>query len=288
MNIRGIFSSLFLIITSIFIPDFVHGQTMNIATYNIRFDNPGDAGNLWEDRKAPLMQLLLFHEIELFGTQEGMHHQLEDMKQGLEHFDYVGDGRDDGKNGGEFSAIFYDERKFTVKESATFWLSQSPEKPSVGWDAAMERICTWARFEEKASKASFYVFNVHYDHIGQQAREESSALLLKRIAQINKERLPAIWMGDFNITRENAAYTKILDSDLWEDAYHVSQLAPFGPKGTFNGFQFEKLPDQHIDHIFIQGNFNVLRYGILTDNYGLKYPSDHFPVLVTLEWPTAQ
>lgn len=285
---KYITGSIFLIITSLFIPYYMQAQTINIATYNIRFDNPDDKGNLWEDRKKPLVHLIQFHNISLFGTQEGKHHQLEDIKQGLEQFDYVGDGREDGKRGGEFSAIFYDTRKFNVKESATFWLSNDPDEPSVGWDAAMERICTWALFEDKSTNHTYYVFNVHYDHVGQEAREQSSVLLLEKIPEINKSNLPAIWMGDFNITRDNKAYSIILDSKLWKDAYDISQLPPYGPEGTFNAFQFDRAPDQHIDHVFVQGDINILRYGILTDNYGLKYPSDHFPVMVTLEWLSEQ
>ncbi|WP_194975179.1 endonuclease/exonuclease/phosphatase family protein [Aquiflexum lacus] len=257
-------------------------QTYQIATYNIRFDNANDLGNLWKDRSPHLINQIKFHKMDIIGTQEGLHHQLEDMKSALE-FPYIGIGRDKGDTAGEFSAIFYNPEKFTVLKQETFWLSESPHKPSKGWDAALNRVCTWGKFQDKHDN-TFYVFNIHYDHVGQKAREESSKLVIKKIKEINKENHPVIFMGDFNVTPDNPAYATVLENSNLKDSRKISQTPPIGNQGTFNAFNWGRLPDGIIDHIFVSPKVKVLRHGILTDNYGMKYPSDHFPVMVEVSW----
>ncbi|WP_240485934.1 endonuclease/exonuclease/phosphatase family protein [Anditalea andensis] len=254
-------------------------QTLNIATYNIRFDSPNDEGNMWTDRSPHLINQIKFHQMDIIGTQEGLHHQLEEINDKL-GFPYIGIGRDNGDEKGEFSAIFYNPDKFTVVEENTFWLSETPEVPSKGWDAQLNRVCTYGKFSHE-EMGTFYVFNVHYDHMGQKAREESSKLLLQKIKEINAENLPLILMGDFNITDENPAYQTIASSAL-QDSRDKSETTPIGPNGTFNAFKWEMLPENRIDHLFVSDDFKVHRYGILTDNYGKKYPSDHFPVLIEI------
>lgn len=272
------FSTLLLTITLIFgFSENMLAQSHRIATFNIRWDNPGDEGNLWKDRLPHVVGLIQFHQISLFGTQETLVNQLKQINEGLGYLS-IGVGRDDGKEKGEFSPIHYDPKQYQLEDSGTFWLSPTPDSPSKGWDAALKRICTWGRFKDKKGK-KFYVFNVHYDHIGQQAREESSKLLVAKVKEINTKNLPVILMGDFNVTPENPAYATITSDPSWEDARLVSKLPSYGPKGTFNSFDWNKMPDGIIDHIFIQGKIQVLRHGILTDNYGKKYPSDHFPVM---------
>lgn len=253
-------------------------QNHRIATFNIRWDNPKDEGNLWKDRVTQVLQLIRFHEIGIVGTQETLAHQLLAINEGL-GFASIGVGRDDGAEKGEFSPIHYDPKRYRVEKSGTFWLSPSPEVPSKGWDAALPRICTWGKFRSSEGPY-FYVFNVHYDHIGQQAREESSKLVLAKIEEINTEKLPVIWMGDFNVSPENPAYRVILEDNSWKDTRLISKLPSYGPRGTFTGFDWERLPTDIIDHIFVLGKIEVVRHGILSDNYGKKYPSDHFPVLV--------
>lgn len=256
-------------------------QTYQIATYNIRFDNANDLGNLWKDRSPHLINQIKFHKMDIIGTQEGLYHQLEEMKVALE-FPYIGIGRDKGGKEGEFSAVFYNPEKFTVIEQSTFWLSETPDRPSKGWDAALNRVCTWGKFEDKTGNI-FYVFNIHYDHVGQKAREESSKLVVQKIKEINKEGHPIIFMGDFNVTPDNPAYSTVLEHSNLKDSRLVSQAPPIGNQGTFNGFNWEELPDGIIDHIFVSPNITVLRHGILTDNYGMKYPSDHFPVMIEIK-----
>lgn len=260
----------------------VHCQTLTVATYNIRFDNPNDTGNLWKDRSSHLCNLLLFHQIELFGTQEGLIHQLEDIKSSI-GFQYVGLGRDKGGKEGEFSAIFFNPNKLKLLDHGTFWLSETPDVPSKGWDAALNRVCTWGKFKSSKGKV-FFVFNVHYDHIGQKAREESSRLVLQKISEINATKLPIILMGDFNVTPENAAYETVIQQSNLQDSRLISSIPSIGNQGTFNGFNWDKLPEGIIDHIFVSPKIKVNRHGILTDNYGKKYPSDHFPVIAELSW----
>jgi endonuclease/exonuclease/phosphatase family metal-dependent hydrolase len=257
-------------------------QTHRFATFNIRWDNPGDVGNLWKDRAPRVMHLIQFHQIGLFGTQETLVHQLKQINEGL-GFLSIGVGRDDGKEKGEFSPIHYDPKQYQLEDSGTFWLSPTPDTPSKGWDAALNRICTWGRFKSKDG-TRFYVFNIHYDHIGQQAREESSKLVTQKIKEINREKLPVVWMGDFNVKPDNAAYQTIVSNPAWKDARLISKIPSYGPAGSFTGFDWDRMPDGIIDHIFVQGKIEVLRPGILTDNYGKKYPSDHFPVLVELSF----
>jgi len=255
-------------------------QNHIFATYNLRYDNPNDEGNLWKDRLPHVIDLIKFHQIELFGTQEGLRHQLDQLSEGL-GYEYLGVGRDDGAKKGEYTAILYDPEKFEVLDQGTFWLSPTPETPSKGWDAALNRICSWGKFKDSSGKI-FYAFNIHYDHIGQQAREESSKLVMDQVAKINSENAPALLMGDFNVTPDNAAYTTITSNPDWQDTRMVSKLPSYGPAGSFSGFDWDKMPDGIIDHIFVKGDIQVLRHGILTDNYGKKYPSDHFPVLVEI------
>ncbi|MDF2157557.1 endonuclease/exonuclease/phosphatase family protein [Algoriphagus sp. CAU 1675] len=257
-------------------------QTHQFATFNIRWDNSNDVGNLWKDRLPHVANLIRFHQIGLFGTQEGLNHQINQLSEAL-GYDYLGVGRDDGAQKGEYTAILFDAKKYQLVDQGTFWLSPTPNVPSKGWDAALNRICSWGKFKDQMNKV-FYVFNIHYDHIGQEAREESSKLVIQKIGEINKENLPVVLMGDFNVTPDNPAYSTITESPGWKDSRLESDIPSYGPAGTFTGFDWEKMPDGIIDHIFFKGNITIIRHGILTDNYGKKYPSDHFPVMVELSW----
>jgi endonuclease/exonuclease/phosphatase family metal-dependent hydrolase len=257
-------------------------QTHNLATFNIRWANPGDEGNLWKDRMPHVASLIQFHQVGLFGIQEGLYNQITDLTTSL-GYSYLGAGRDYGSEKGEYAAILFDPIKYKLLDQGTFWLSPTPEIPSKGWDAALNRVCSWGKFEDKEG-VKFYVFNIHYDHIGQQAREESSKLVVSQIEKFNTENLPVILMGDFNVTPDNPAYSTIVTKDGWQDSRLISQIPSYGPAGTFSGFDWDRMPDGIIDHIFVKGNLSVIRHGILTDNYGKKYPSDHFPVLVEIEF----
>src|SRR5690606_5031135 len=166
--------------------------------------------NNWDNRKEFLISQLNFHAPDVFGTQEGLVHQLKDIDAGLEDYTYFGVGRDHGDDRGEFTAIFYNKEKLNLLEQSTFWLSETPETPSKGWDAALPRICTYGLFENKEDGSKFMVFNTHFDHVGVKAREESSKLILKKIKELNSDNLPVVVTGDFNLESDSPGVQVIL------------------------------------------------------------------------------
>jgi len=258
-------------------------ERFNIMTYNIRYDNPNDGENKWVNRKEFLVDQIKYNEVAIFGIQEGLQHQVQFLDKNFTDFSYVGIGRDDGKEKGEYCAIFYNSKKFKVIESNTFWLSETPNKISVGWDASMERICTYAVFESIISKQQFFVFNTHFDHIGKFARLESSRLIYDKILEINLNNLPVMLMGDFNLQPDSKPI-KYLSSVL-NDTKEISLEKPFGPAGTFNGFKFNQPVKDRIDYIFTnKEKVQVNKYAILSDSKDCKYPSDHLPVVIEVQF----
>jgi endonuclease/exonuclease/phosphatase family metal-dependent hydrolase len=255
----------------------LNAQEINVVTYNIRYNTPNDGINAWPNRSEMVAGLLRFHEAEIVGMQEALIGQINDIEIQLPQMKHIGVGRDDGKEAGEFSPIFYDTNKFKLVDCGWFWLSETPEKPGYGWDAHYNRICTWAKFKPKKGK-QFFVLNTHFDHQGDVARAESAKLILKKIGELNTNNLPVILMGDFNLTPETAPIEYI--KQHLTDSKSISQEKPYGPDGTFNGFDFNsKLPDR-IDFIFVNEKVTVLKYSVLSDSKDNRYPSDHLPVFV--------
>lgn len=270
---------LFLFFCTLF---FIEGfsQNLTVGTFNLRYDNPKDSGNLWKDRQPVVAALIRFHEFDVLGTQEGLQNQLDGLQLSLPEYSHYGLGRDDGKDKGEHSAIFYRTDKFNLLNKGDFWLSETPEKPGPGWDAHLNRICSWVQLQDKQSKKKFYFFNVHYDHQGVQARKESSKLILAKIHQIAGNE-PVVLSGDFNGDHQSQWYKTLAESPLLHDSYKEAKFA-YASNGSFNGFGSTLARNEIIDHIFVTPRIAVKRYGILTDTYHGKYPSDHFPVLVSL------
>ena len=258
-------------------------QDLTIGTYNVRYDNPGDTGNLWVDRAPVVAELLRFHDFDIFGTQEALKNQLDDISKALPEYERYGKGRDDGKDKGEHSAIFFKKDRFKVLNKGDFWLSETPDKPSLGWDATCcNRIASWVYFQDLNTKKKFYFFNVHFDHQGVQARKESSKLLLRKIQEIaGKE--PVILTGDFNGDHDSEWYQTLANSDLLKDTFK-EVTHPYASNASFNGFGKQIDRKEIIDHIFVTNDFNVHKWGVLTDTYHGKFPSDHFPVLVELSF----
>jgi endonuclease/exonuclease/phosphatase family metal-dependent hydrolase len=258
-----------------------HAQDLKIMSYNIRFDNPADGENKWSLRRDFLARQIQFYAPDFIGTQEGKLHQLQYLDSTLTDFAFIGIGRDNSPNQGEFSALFYNEKKFKVITQSTFWLSETPDRISKGWDAMFERICTYGLFEDIRTKKRFYVFNTHLDHVGVTARANSAKLIADRITAINKQKLPLILTGDFNSETNSDAYIYLVSK--LDDTKTKSKQIPFGPTGTFNSFEFHKPVSLLIDYIFTTpNNFDVLRYAVLSDSKDCKYPSDHLPVYVEL------
>lgn len=254
---------------------------LNIMTFNIRLNTPQDSSNAWPHRADKVSSQILFHEAHIIGVQEALHDQMQDLDRALTKYKYVGGGRDDGKEKGEYSAIFFDTTRLQILQTQTFWLSQTPQVAgSKGWDAAITRIVTWAKFRDLKTKKEFYVFNTHFDHVGQIARAESAKLLLKYSAQISGT-MPFIVTGDFNATAEHEPIRIIVnpkDPSHLIDSKTVSATPHYGPAGTFNGFQSKEIHDLPIDHIFIKHAITVLQHATLSQTWAGKFSSDHFPV----------
>lgn len=287
----------------------LQAETMVVATYNIRNANQGDSinGNGWGQRYPYIASLVQFHGFDIFGTQEGKSWQLLDLKQAMPGYDYIGVGRDDGKEAGEYAAIFYRTGRFEVLEHGDFWLSTITDRPNKGWDAVLPRICTWGKFRDKESGFTFLFFNLHMDHVGVKARAESAKLILSKIKE-QPAHIPVILAGDFNVDQNNESYKLLDNSGVLRDSYEIADLR-YAPNGTFNSFRPDLKTDSRIDHLFLTDDFDVLKYGVLTDTYRsevteskenlsdtgnfpkevslqkyqARIPSDHFPVMIVVE-----
>jgi endonuclease/exonuclease/phosphatase family metal-dependent hydrolase len=254
----------------------------NVATYNLRYDNPKDGKNVWPARRDAMRALVRYHGFDLWGTQEGLENQLADLDT-LNEYARVGVGRDDGKQAGEHSAIFYRRERFALEEHGDFWLSATPDKPSMGWDArCCKRLVTWARLRDKPSGQVFVVLNAHFDHEGVVARRESARLLVER-GRTLAGKLPLIVLGDFNSMPDSEVVATL--SAALRDARAISQTPAYGPLETFNDFDISQPAQERIDYIFLNPQWQVLRYAVLTDSVEARYPSDHFPVVARLRLP---
>lgn len=268
---------------SLLLAGTIQSQELKALSYNLRVDFGGDGENNWEFRRGLLVGQIGFYAPDFIGTQEGKHHQLEFIRTALPEYSYIGLSRDNSKTDGEFSAIFYKPGRFKLLSNATFWLSETPNEKSKGWDAALERICTYGLFEEIVTGKQFYVFNTHLDHMGELARTNSAKLIVEKIKAVNTKSLPVIFTGDFNGESNSAAYQAIVA--FMDDSKIVSKTKPFGPTGTFNAFKFHEPVTLLIDYIFVsKGNIDVLKYAVFSDSKDCKYPSDHLPVYAEIKF----
>lgn len=251
---------------------------LNIMSYNIRYNNTTDGEDAWPNRKDNVKALVKFHDADILCVQEALALQADELLENT-NYEMVGVGRTDGKREGEFSAIYFDKTRFVKKDGGTFWLSDTPEKPSKGWDAAIVRICTWVRLYDKWNKKEFMVFNTHYDHVGVQARIESAKLIKKKIQEI-APKLPVVLTGDLNVTPETEAIATI--KTFLSDTKEISIEPAYGPDGTFNSFKWNAPLKDKIDYIFVNKGFKVQKFGVLSDSKNRRYPSDHLPIMARL------
>lgn len=255
-----------------------------VLTYNIRLDTPADGVNQWGNRKGKVADLLRKEAPTIFGVQEALYNQMADLQTLMPDYAWYGAGRDDGKTKGEFSAIFYHKKYLVVRDSGTFWLSETPEVPgSKSWDAAITRVCSWVKLEVKGTDRRFFVFNTHFDHVGEKARLESMRLIAQKVKGIAGE-APFLLMGDFNCEPNSAPYAVTQDKSLWNvtDAW-VSLAANANEKPcTFTGFKVEGAECRRIDYIFFNPYFKARKCRIINDHDGTHYPSDHLPVVADL------
>jgi endonuclease/exonuclease/phosphatase family metal-dependent hydrolase len=261
----------------------IYGQNLKIITYNIRLDNSSDGENVWQNRNKFLCSQLTFYEPDVFGIQEALPNQVTDISNALPKYNYIGIARD-GIEKGESSNIFFKKDRFKVLEQNTFWLSETPDKISKGWDAALNRICTYVLLKDNKTKQSFWIFNTHLDHLGEIARTNSIELILSKIATLNTKNYPVFLMGDFNSEPSEERINNL--KKLMIDSQDISEEKPFGPSGTFNAFKHNEAVTKRIDYIFLskESNVKVKKYGVLSDPINLKYPSDHLPVYVEISF----
>jgi endonuclease/exonuclease/phosphatase family metal-dependent hydrolase len=250
-------------------------------TYNIRYDNPADGNNSWSFRKESLVIQIEKSNPAIFGIQEGLHHQVLYIDSCLTKFSYVGVGRNDGKTKGEYSAIFYDTTQFSVIETSTFWLSKTPNKVSVGWNASMERICTYALLQHKNNGKRILVYNTHFDHIGVKARKNSAKLLVSKISEPQNAGIPVVLMGDFNDVPFSEPIKQIKKE--MKDADSICTIRNSGPKGSFNAFDNEMPIEEKIDFIFVK-NLEVISCQHINEmSPDGFFISDHLPVVVCVK-----
>ena len=266
----------------LWLPSDLHAQQeIKVMSYNIRLDLESDGENKWSLRKDRVAGLMKYYAADFIGGQEVQQHQLKYLVENLPGYSYIGVGRDDGKEAGEYSCILFNQNKFDLVQQATFWLSPTPDSPSKGWDAAYNRVCTYGLFKSKKTKQIFWVFNTHFDHVGKVARLNASKMILKTITRLNNKNYPVFLTGDFNLKPEEEPVQEI--SKQLTNTRTISKHV-YGNADTWNAFKFHEKPDGTIDYIFISKDkrFTVSKFATITDSYDLKYPSDHFPIMATI------
>lgn len=297
-----------LIIFSLVLCSQGFAQTINAGSYNIRTLNKKDAEHhdAWNERKAMVCGVIRTADFDIFGAQEVRHAQLEDMLEGLDGYAYVGVGRDDGKQGGEYSPVFYKKSRFTLLDSGTFWMSETPDRPSKGWDAKFNRVCSWGYFKDRLTKKKFYFFNLHMDHKGVEARRQSAMLLVKKVKEMCGEKSNFVITGDFNVAQDNDIFKIFTGCGFLNDSYETAAFR-FAPTGTFNSFHPDLFTTHRIDHVWVSSSAKVERYSVLTFHYWrdkagaegtltaapkeikadrreIHLPSDHYPLQVVIDF----
>jgi len=261
-------------------PQPAQAAPLTVMSFNIRYGTANDGENHWLRRRAQLFALLREQQADVIGLQEALHGQIEEILQAVPGYGYVGVGRSDGQRAGEYAAILYRTARLQVRRSDTFWFSDTPGiVKSTSWGNQIERICTWAYFEDREGPA-FYVYNVHLDHQSQPSRERSAALLLARVGA-RDPKAPVVVTGDFNAGEGNPAAVAMRAA--FRDSFRV--LHPdAGEVGTFNGFKVDQTGGEKIDFVFVEPGTDVLDAAIVRIASDGRYPSDHFPVTACIRF----
>ena len=254
--------------------DWNANSEFSIMSFNLRFDNEEDGENKWSNRKAACLIMLNEYEPSIFGIQEGLYNQVSFLDENLPKYSYIGVGRDDGYSGGEYSAIFYSKEQFDLIKSQNFWLSETPEYSSLGWDANNIRCVTWAHLKDKLhNDKSVFIFNTHFDHKGQVSRVESAKLLVNKIQEITDDNDVVFITGDLNVLIRNKALTPII-----KQFYSARRFAKYTDNiKSFNFFGRWYL-SRNIDFIFYK-NAQALSFRTVSEDYGVPYISDHYPII---------
>jgi endonuclease/exonuclease/phosphatase family metal-dependent hydrolase len=258
---------------------------LKVMTFNVRFDNPGDGINAWAHR-VPLVEAYMAEVApDIVGMQENLHHQNEDLLRIMPGYQYVGTGRDDGRQGGEYSPIFFRSDRFELLGHGQFWLSETPEVPgSIGWEAVLPRVVAWAWLSDRKSGLDFYVFNTHFSHVSDLARRKSMKFMSEQIRKIAGDSR-VIVTGDFNITKGSELYYDMLAHfyrlNRLQNVELISEAPVSGAQSTFNAFR-EDVPPRVIDYIFVDNHFRVRSYQVDHIMHNGVYISDHWPVWTSL------
>jgi endonuclease/exonuclease/phosphatase family metal-dependent hydrolase len=256
-------------------------QSLRLVSYNVRVDTPQDGVNDWRHRRDDVAALIGFYAPDIAGIQEVLPHQLADLKARLTEYEFVGIGRDGTSDEGEWAPLAFRADRFELVDYGVFWLSRTPEVSSIGWDAAFPRMATWAHLVDRRTKHRFLAINTHWDHVGITARLESGHMIRDWVVANKGPCEPVFLLGDMNAISEEESYLALVSpgDGALTDTVTVTQSPPFGPRGSFNGFDVGSAAEEAIDHILFAGNVSVIRHGIITQQWAGRLPSDHYPVL---------
>jgi len=261
-------------------------RSLKVMTFNIRYDNPGDGENQWENRKNKVIKTIAFYEPELLGLQEALHHQLEAVKKALPDYNCFGVGRIDGKEEGEYAPVLFHKESFDLIEGSYFWLSETPEVPgSKSWGTACERIATWVLLKDKYSKKELLFLNTHLDHISEEARNQGVLLISEKVDSILGDKaIPVIITGDFNGVNTDHFYHTLLEKNYKDSKVELKGVS-YGGDMTFNGFHRENYTGENnrIDYIFFKNIQYAEKYAIIAECWDGLPVSDHYPVFSVLK-----
>lgn len=267
----------------------LNSSPLVVMTYNVRLDLASDGANAWPKRKDMVAALIGHEAPDILGMQEVLAGQKHDLEEALPSYRFIGVGRDDGGDKGEFSPLAWRNDRFVLVDWGNFWLSETPANPGKGWDAAYPRIATWALLRERGSGRPLRVLNTHFDNVGEVARERAAEMIVRwaREGQGSDLSAATVVMGDFNVPPGSRPHALLADAEHsgLKDAKTLSTTPPYGPSGTFTGFDISKDAGEPIDHIFVSSGIRVRGYSVVTQHWGGWLPSDHYPVIVELQLP---
>lgn len=256
--------------------------SLSVMTFNMRYDNPEDGENNWRFRRERVAEVIKAQDVDVLGTQELLSNQFDDLSGLLTGYQGVGVGRLDGAESGEYCAVFFKKERFTLLDSGTFWLSETPEVVgSLGWDGACERIATWVVLRDRDGRELFFI-DTHLDHVGQVARDEGVSLLMKRIETLSGGR-PVILTGDFNSEPESSVVAHVQKDGVLRDA---KAIAAQRSETDWSFSDFGRIPEAErplLDYIFVSGDIEAVRYEVLPDTFDGGYVSDHAPVMAVVK-----
>ncbi len=283
------------------------GSDLKVASYNIRWacdSEDGKHNDAWPQRRGALCSLLNWERPHVVGMQEALKSQIDDMLQLMPGYAYIGVGREDGIEGGEYSPILYRTDRLKLLEQGTFWLAEDSSRPVMGWDAACKRVCSWGYFEDLATGRRLYCFNTHMDHIGVTARREGARLIVRKMQELMRPGELAVLSGDFNVDQTSEPYTVLANCPWLKDAYQAAATR-LDPGGTWNDWDVTNYTPQRIDHLFVSQAFTVDAWAMLTNFYWLApaqlnestgemdvtftkaqvhVPADHYPIMARLSY----